>query len=428
MKPVLIAIALCLFTTAAPAAERPNLILIMVDDIGQNGISCYGGQQQTPNLDKLAKAGVRYETVWCAAIESSAQVSLLTGQYPFRHQYDASQRGLQDLTWTKQTTFARRLRESGYATAVGGHWRLNRLEKQSDALQQHGFDEHCVWTKSDDLLPATKSKNRNGHMMINGHPKTGPYDSKKINSFLIDFIRRKRKEPFLLFYPMPLDVSPRTPTPETTPDNNKNAEFAADVTRMDQLLGELIEAVDNSQRASNTLIVFTGGNGVFSSGSSVGQPLMNKRDRGSDWGVRIPLVVRAPFLTSGGRVSKDLIDSTDFYPTFLELAEIDPPKDLKLDGRSFVPSLRGSEDPFEKRSWIFAQVGDFRMVRDWQHILDTQGNFHDLIKDPHQQRDVSPLDKIAPGRRQRLEMILNRFPQSASVKAAPTPDQTQSLR
>lgn len=426
MKPTLIALVLCLSTTAAPAEERPNLILIMVDDIGQDGVSCYGGQQQTPNLDKLAKAGVRYETVWCAAIENSAQVSLLTGQYPFRHQYDTSQRGRKDLTWTKQTTFARRLRESGYATAVGGYWRLNRLEKQSDALQQHGFDEYCVWTKSDGLQPATKTENRSGYMMINGHPKPGPYNSKKINSFLIDFIRRKRKEPFLIFYPMPLGVGSRTPTPGTPPVEYKKAEFAADVTRMDQLLGELIEAVDNSQRASNTLIVFTGGAGILSSGSSVRQPLMDKRDRRSDWGVRIPLIVRAPFLTSGGRVSKDLIDSTDLYPTFLELAGIDPPKDLILDGRSCVPSLRGSEDPFEKRSWIFAQMGEFRMVRDWQHILDTQGNFYDLIKDPHQQRDVSPLDKIAPGRRQRLEMILNRFPQSSPVEAAPNPDQTHS--
>ena len=237
MKSTLIALVLCLFTTAAPAEERPNLILIMVDDIGQYGVSCYGGQQQTPNLDKLAKAGVRYETVWCPAIENSAQVSLLTGQYPFRHQYDASQRGLKDLTWTKQTTFARKLRESGYATAVGGYWRLNRLERQADALQQHGFDEHCVWTKSDGLLPETKTENRSGYMMINGHSKTGPYNSEKINSFLIDFIRRKRKEPFLIFYPMPLGVGPRTPTLGTTPVKYKKAEFADDVTRMDQLLG-----------------------------------------------------------------------------------------------------------------------------------------------------------------------------------------------
>jgi hypothetical protein len=76
--------------------------------------------------------------------------------------------------------------------------------------------------------------------------------------------------------------------------------------------------------------------------------------------------------------------------------------------------LRGSEDPFEKRNWIFSQLGDFRMIRDWEHILDSSGNFHDLTKDPLQQNEVSPLDKIAPGRRQRLQMILDRFPKNAA--------------
>ena len=118
-------------------------------------------------------------------------------------------------------------------------------------------------------------------------------------------------------------------------------------------------------------------------------------------------------------MSRDLIDFTDLYPTFLELAKIVRPNDMTLDGRSFVPSLRGSEDPFEKRSWIFSQIGDCRMIRDWQHIVDSKGNFHDLQKDPLQQRRVSPLDKIAPGRRQRLQMILDRFPRNSE---APFPE------
>ena len=123
--------------------------------------------------------------------------------------------------------------------------------------------------------------------------------------------------------------------------------------------------------------------------------------------------MRAPFLTQGGIVSRDLIDFTDLYPTFLELAGIATPKNLKLDGRSFVPSLRGSKDPFEKRSWIYSQIGNFRMIRDWHHFLDNRGAFHDMNKDPLQQQKVSPQDKIAPGRRQRLQMILKRFPANA---------------
>ena len=211
----------------------------------------------------------------------------------------------------------------------------------------------------------------------------------------------------------------------TTPQNKdhapegKEALYAGNVTYMDQLVGKLIEAVDKAGLGHNTLIVFTGDNGSSAAGKMNGKPFEKGKGHEADRGAHVPFVVRAPFLTSGGRVSRDLIDFTDLSPTFLELAKTAPPKGVTLDGRSFVPSLRGSEDPFEKRNWIFSQLGDFRMIRDWQHILDSRGNFHDLAKDPLQQTKVSPLDKIAPGRRQRLEMILKRFPENA---AAPFPE------
>jgi arylsulfatase A len=130
----------------------------------------------------------------------------------------------------------------------------------------------------------------------------------------------------------------------------------------------------------------------------------------TDYGAHVPFIVRAPFLTSGGRISRDLIDLTDLYPTFLELANVKRPERVQLDGNSFVRSLQGSDDPFEKRNWIYSQLGELRMIRDWHHILDNQGNFHDLDKDPLQKSEVSVQDKQAPHRRQRLQMILDRFP------------------
>ena len=135
-----------------------------------------------------------------------------------------------------------------------------------------------------------------------------------------------------------------------------------------------------------TLIVFTGDNGSASPGSLQGEPYPKGKGREADWGVHVPFVVRAPFLNKGGIVSRDLVDFTDLYPTFLELAGAKPPAKLKLDGRSFVPSLRGSEDPYKKRSWVYSQIGKFRMIRDWTHIVDSKGAFHNLLKDPRQER------------------------------------------
>lgn len=417
MKSTLFALLLCLAASTASADKRPNIILIVANDLGRDWVSCYGAQHQTPNVDRLAQQGVRYETAWCTPIGTSSRVTLLTGQYPFRHgrtQHDATIG--HDLSWAKFTTFARVLRDAGYATAIGGKFRINPSEEQPDAMKQHGFDEHCVFAANDSRRSDTKEAPWSGRIVTNGRSETVNNSPDAVNAFLIDFISRSRANPFLVYYPMLVPHESLTTKPQDKRDPSKSKEiiFAESVAHMDLLVGKLIDAVDNTGLGRNTLIVFTSGNGSAVSGTLNGKPFAEGKGHRSDRGVHVPFVVRAPFLTRGGRVSRDLIDFTDLYPTFLDLAKIDRPEDVKLDGRSFVPSLRGSEDPFEKRNWIFSQHGDFRMIRDWQHILDSEGNFHDLTKDPLQQSEVSPLDKIAPGRRQRLEMILKRFPKDES--------------
>jgi arylsulfatase A-like enzyme len=425
MKSTLSTLLLCLITVIARADDRPNVILIIVDDIGPDWVSCYGAKHQTPNIDRLAKQGVRYETAWCTPICTPTRVTLLTGQYPFRHgwtrHYDVPRWGGDGLSWTKFTTIARVLRDAGYATAIGGKWQINHLGKQPGALKQHGFDEHCVWPGAESGRPETEQHYWNGHIMTNGRRETVSNGPGTINSFLIDFIRGQDEKPFFVYYPMLLTHGPQATAPlnKDDPPEGKEALYAGNVSHMDQLVGRLIEAVDKEGLASNTVIVFTSDNGSAAAGVLNDKPFETGKGREADPGARVPFIVRAPFLTPGDRVSRDLIDCTDLYPTLLELAKTAPPEGVTLDGRSFVPSLRGSEDPFQKRNWIYSQLGDFRMIRDWQHILDSKGNFHDLTKDPLQQSEVSPLDKIAPGRRQRLEMILKRFPKDAP---APFPE------
>ena len=402
-------------TVAIHAVERPNIILIMVDDMGRDWVSCYGAKHQTPNIDQLAREGVRYETAWSMPICTPTRVTLLTGQYPCHHgwvqHYDVPRRGGVGLRPDRFITFARHLRNAGYATAIGGKWQVNHLGKQPDILTHHGFDEHCVWPGAEADNPETIERFWNGLIATNGNRAKAVYGPDTINRFLIDFIQRNKDRPFLVYYPMLLTHGPYAATPlnETNPPEGKSALYAGNVTYMDHLIGKLVSAVDELRLAKRTIIIFTGDNGSACSGVLDGKPYPKGKGRKADWGVHVPFIVRAPFLTKGDIVSLDLIDFTDIYPTFLELAGIPSPKNLKLDGRSFVTSLRGSEDPFEKRSWIYSQVGKFRMIRDWHHFLDNQGAFHDIYNDPLKQQKVSPQDKIAPSRRQRLQMILKRF-------------------
>lgn len=416
---------LLLLTGMIGATQKPNIIFIMVDDMGRDWVSCYGAEHQTPNIDQLANQGVLYQTAWCNPFCTPTRVTLLTGQYPFHHgwvqHYDVPRWGGAGFRADRFITFARLLRESGYATAIGGKWQINHLGQDPEILKKHGFDEHCVWPGVEEGKPETVERFWNGLLLTNGKRSKVPYGPDAINDFLIDYIKRHKGDPFLIYYPMLLTHGPHTTTPmnKAKAPEGKPALFAGNVTYMDYLVGKLVAAIDDLGLKKRTLIVFTGDNGSASSGTLNGEPYPKGKGRQADWGVHVPFIVRAPFLSKGGIVSRDLIDFTDLYPTFLDLAGVTPPKTLRLDGKSFVPSLRGDEDPFKKRSWIYSQIGDFRMIRDWYHIVDNKGAFHNLLNDPRQEREVNPQDKIAPGRRQRLQIILDRFPKNAP---APFPE------
>ena len=131
--------------------------------------------------------------------------------------------------------------------------------------------------------------------------------------------------------------------------------------------------------------------------------------------LHVPFVVRAPFLIpQPGLTSNDLVDFTDLYPTFVELAGAKLPVGVQLDGKSLVPSLSGDEDPFKKRNWIYSQIGTFRIVRDWQFSLDNKGGCYRLSDDPLQKLNlITSGERIIPGRRARLQKILDRFPPNA---------------
>lgn len=345
----LLLFATCLIAVSASAAKQaPNIVLILAEDLDRDWISCYGSDHATPNIDRLAQQGVRYETAWNMIESGSSQTTALTGQYPFRQ--SASGRAKTSSS-KEQTTVAHILRSKGYATA------------STDEHPELGFDEQIVFQD-------TESDNR--------------------NLDLDKFLKRKRDNPFFIYYSIHNNHALK-------PSKSDMEPYADYVDEMDRLVGKWISTIDQAGLADNTLIVFA------SSSQAKGQ------GRLADIDAHAAFIVRAPSTPPGGRVSKDLVDFSDLYPTFLDIASIRAPKSAKIDGQSLVPSLRGSDDPFDKRNWIYSQSGDFRMIRDWHHLVDNRGAFHDLEKDPLQQEEVSPLDKQAPHRRERLQVVLDRL-------------------
>ena len=419
---VFAALFCCWVSSTAQAADvKPNIIFIMVDDMGRDWISSYGASHPTPNVDRLAAQGIRFENCWCAPICTPTRMELLTGQYPFRtgwvRHHDVPRWGGKGFDWEKFTSFARVVKKAGYTTAIGGKWQINDFRKQPGALKLHGFDEHCVWTgwETGNAPPSSK-RYWDGYIMTNGKREVHKHGSEAVNDFLIDFIRRNKKRPFLAYYPMMLVHGPFLPTPlnrDKAPEG-KTALYAGMVTYMDHLVGKLVDAVDELGIADRTIIMFTGDNGSSASGTLNGKPYPKGKGRTNDWGVHMPFLVRAPMFSKGEEVSDDLIDFTDMLPTFADLAGAELPAGVKLDGRSFVSSLRGDRSAKGKREWIFAQIEDRRTIRDKHYKLDSSGSFWNISKDLLERKDLrESKEPDVVEARERLGKVLASLPQNA---------------
>lgn len=423
---VLLSVLLTIGAEASAAGgEKPNIIFIMADDMGLDWVSGYGSAHQTPNVDRLAREGVRFTNAWCTPICTVTRLELLTGLYPFRTgwttHHDVPRWGGKGFDWEKYVCWARPAREAGYATAIGGKWQVTDFRQYPEALKRHGFDEHCVWTGYEtDNAPPSDERYWNPYLMTNGTRKVhqGQYGPAVVTDFLIDFIERHRDRPFLVYYPMLEPHGPHVPTPlnKEHPPTRPADLYAGQVTHADALVGRVVAAVDRLGLAEKTLIVFTGDNGSPTPGKVNGQQYLPGKGKVSDRGAHVAFVVRAPFLTGKrvGRVSDDLLDFTDVYPTILELTGGARPQGQPLDGRSLVGLIADRAKPAEKRTWIYSELGAGRMVRDQRYLLDNHGGFYDLLSDPLQRHNLaSSTDPAHVAARDRLAAVLKGLPSDA---------------
>ncbi len=394
----LAALAPAICHSAPNRAERPpNIILILVDDVGCDWFGCYEATQKTPNVDRLAAQGVRFKTAWATPICSPSRVELLTGRYPFRtgwiDHHDAPRWGGKGLDWEREKTFARILREAGYATAIAGKWQINDLRK-FDALKLHGFDEHCVWPGYETgNVPPSDERYWNAFLQTNGKREIHPnrFGPDVVNEFALDFIKRRKDQPFLLYYPMILCHTPYPSTPfnKSKPPQGQKQVYSDLITYVDQQVGSIMAAVDQLGLAERTMIIVTGDNGSSTGGERNGKKIPPGKGLTSNWGVQVPLVVRAPWLSKAARTVESPVDFSDVFPTLLEVAGARVPKNLTIDGHSFVPLLQGTASPEQKRNWIFSERGKNRTLRNERFKIDSSGRFWDLQNDPQEQNDLS---------------------------------------
>ena len=385
---------------AAPT-RKPNIILIMADDIGCEGIGCYGSADyKTPNLDRLAEDGMRFTHCYSQPLCTPSRVQIMTGRYNHRNYVSF---GYLD---TKEITFANLLKEKGYATCIAGKWQLSG---DADTIKGFGFDEHCLWNmqhygkgEAKVTLPNNNRKRYSGSVLyVNGEWKKGGYGPQNASDLICSFIERNKDKPFLCYYPMILVHDPFDPTPDS--ENKKGggprSNFADMVAYMDKIVGQIIEQLKKSNVLDNTIILFTGDNGTHGSITSKmkdGRTVKGGKGQTNNAGTHVPLIAYWKDVTPKGVVSDDLIDFTDFFATLAEAADGEMPTDRKMDGISFLPQLKGETG--QKREWVYCyyvkrgknvKQNSPEFIRDKRWKLYGNGGFCEVTENGTEQKPTS---------------------------------------
>jgi arylsulfatase A len=407
---------------------RPNILLIMADDLGYECLGCNGGTSyRTPNLDTLAKTGMRFEHCYSMPLCSPSRIKLMTGRYNFRNY-----RGWGILD-PKERTFGHVLQEAGYATCISGKWQLCRfdLPENADHPRRAGFDEFCVWTWQ--YGKGKPSRYWDPYIWQDGKLRDdlkGKYGPDVHCDFVIDFIRRNRSRPFFAYYSPNLVHAPFVPTPgskpsgseKDTPRRQKKAgpqNYPDMVAYLDKCVGRVVEALDQLALREQTLILFTGDNGtprgITSKMGNVAIP--GGKGLTKDTGIHVPLLANWKGTVPAGRTCSDPVDFADFLPTLAEVAAAPLPEGVKIDGRSFYPQLLGR--PGNPRGWVFLSRGEEAgkavrpgLVRDRRWKLYDDGRLFDTQADPFEQSPI-PAEKAtaeAQSARKHLQAVLDSIP------------------
>lgn len=333
---------------AAPeVVKKPNFVIIFCDDLGYGDLSCYGNPTiSTPNIDNMACEGMKFTQFYVgAAVSTPSRAALMTGRLPVRNGlygdraavlFPNSKAGLgQD-----ETTIAKMLQQNGYATGCVGKWHLGAFSPHLPT--DHGFDSYLGIPYSNDMSPA---QNKGAHAknfpptplilndkQIESEPDQGEL-TRRYTEKAINFIEEHSKEPFFLYF---AHTFPHIPlyTNARFEGSSKRGLYGDVVEEIDWSVGEILKALRDNGLDENTFVIFTSDNGPWltenEDGGSAG-PLKDGKGTWWEGGFRVPAICWMPGKITPA-INDEIITSMDLYPTVLNMAGIETPKNIILDG------------------------------------------------------------------------------------------------
>lgn len=409
---------------ALPGAEKarqarpPNILLILADDLGWAQVGFNGSRYYaTPNLDRLAAEGMSFINAYAAApVCSPTRAALMSGQHSARVRLTNYIPGnaypwarLCQPDWQKYlplevTTLPEVLAAGGYTTALFGKWHLAKDYYPPASIEhgpdRQGFQETLITHKPD------KSND----------PENDAHNVEKLTQRTLRFLMRHRDEPFFLevaHNSIHIEImerkalvdkyreKPGSERPENSPV------VAAMMETLDASVGRILAQLDALGLRENTVVIFYSDNGGLIR-SAVQTPLRGGKGQLYEGGIRVPLIVRWPGVIAAGRTEPTPVTTVDFYPTFLEIAGIRPPADLRLDGLSFVSLLCGLAAPARRDLfWHFphyhpaglepsgaVRSGDWKLIEFYERSLTGTGRppeLYDLRSDPGESRNLATI-------------------------------------
>lgn len=400
-----------LATACLQAAERPNLILFLADDLGHGDLGCQGHPIiKSPNLDAFARQGVRLTQCYSAsAVCSPSRSALLTGRTPHRNGvYTWIAEGAEVHLRTSEITLPRLLKEAGYNTCHSGKWHLNGLF--NDPAQPQPGDHGYEWWMATQNNAAPTHENP-GNFVRNDRP-VGPmqgYSAPLVVGEAITWLKEKRDpaKPFFLavwthepHYPIKSDPAFKALYPDLADDVQR--EHHANVTQMDHAFGMLMKALDQQGLAEQTFVFFTSDNGPEGDGEkspgrgSTGGLRGRKRDL-HEGGIRVPGIARWPGKIPAGSTCDTPVIGSDLFPTLLGAAGVAAPANRVLDGVNVLPLLAGKTNEVKRPQplfWRLHMAPNAKIAMregDWKILANaelTEFELYNLKADPFETTDL----------------------------------------
>ncbi|WP_345318996.1 sulfatase family protein [Novipirellula rosea] len=341
------------------AADHPNVVILLADDLGYQDVGCYGGPVRTPNIDGLAAAGTRFTDFYSGcAVCSPSRATLLTGRHHIRAGvyswiHDESQNSHLLL---RENTLAELLKGAGYATAHVGKWHLGlpTPERQKPTPAEHGFDHwFATWNN------ASPSHRNPDNFIRNGQP-VGPLEGYSCQLVADEAIRWLDQEgrsdrPFFLnvwFHEPHAPIAAPGDIVDTYGTRKDNAAiYSATIDNTDRAIGRILKKLREVDAAEDTIIVYASDNGSYRDDRTGGL----RGRKGANWegGIRVPGIFVWPGQVQAGQVSGEPAGIVDMLPTLCSLIGVEPPATRHLDGSNLAPILRGQADAFTRHQPLF---------------------------------------------------------------------------